>query len=60
MREGSWPAWTAASLAALDALPAVAADLGTDTDVTERLRAEYDERWYDTAGRKSPQVTQPG
>ncbi|WP_329224718.1 Na+/H+ antiporter [Streptomyces sp. NBC_01460] len=33
---------TTAAEAALDALPAVAADLGTDTDVTERLRAEYE------------------
>ncbi|MEU5718012.1 Na+/H+ antiporter [Streptomyces sp. NPDC020403] len=32
----------AAARAALDALPATAADLGTDTEVTERLRAEYE------------------
>ncbi|MFD9511001.1 cation:proton antiporter domain-containing protein [Streptomyces mirabilis] len=33
---------TAASEAALDALPMVAADLGTDPEVTERLRTEYE------------------
>ncbi|MEE1799366.1 Na+/H+ antiporter [Streptomyces sp. JV176] len=33
---------TTASEAALDALPAVAADLGTDAEVAERLRAEYE------------------
>ncbi|MEU1183621.1 Na+/H+ antiporter [Streptomyces sp. NPDC005820] len=33
---------TAASEAALDALPAVAADLGTDPEVAERLRVEYE------------------
>ncbi|MEU3616463.1 cation:proton antiporter [Streptomyces sp. NPDC006872] len=32
---------TAASEAALDALPTVAAELGTDPEVTERLRTEY-------------------
>ncbi|WP_181957584.1 Na+/H+ antiporter [Streptomyces paludis] len=33
---------TTASRAALDALPAVAADLGTDPEVAERLRATYE------------------
>ncbi|MFD9653972.1 cation:proton antiporter domain-containing protein [Streptomyces mirabilis] len=33
---------TTASEAALDALPTVASDLGTDPEVTERLRAEYE------------------
>ncbi|MCF2129133.1 Na+/H+ antiporter [Strepomyces sp. STD 3.1] len=33
---------TTASQAALDALPATAADLGTDAEVSERLQAEYE------------------
>lgn len=37
-------AWTTASEAALDALPMVAAGLGTDPEATERLRAEYETR----------------
>ncbi|MFD4688973.1 cation:proton antiporter [Streptomyces sp. NPDC058463] len=36
------PARATASEAAPDALPTVAADLGTDPEVTERLRAEYE------------------